>query len=260
MWWKILAPFRLLYKIYFALIFVIVSLVMYPGALILIQRKEWRNALFFYKKNIWVPLICILSFIFKKVNYPPGFHFPKGAYVVCCNHTSYLDIVLLYTIIPGQYVFLAKEEVRKIPFVSLFFRKGVHETVQRGNKSDGSRALEKMREKTDAGLPVILFPEGGTTKHPPRMKKELKPGPFKLAIEKQIPVLPITFVNNWQILSSPSKPFGHSRPGISKIVFHPTIDTKGMAEKDLLSLQQRVHDIIEAPIKKRYPEYFHENK
>jgi len=255
MWWKILGPFRLLYKIYFALIFIIVSILMYPIALILVQKKEWRNGLFFFKRNIWVPVMRMLMFIFKKVSYPVNFKFPEGAYVVCANHTSYLDIVMLYNILPGQYVFLSKEEIKKIPMVGLFFRKGIHETVQRGNKTDGSRALEKMRERADQGLPVILFPEGGTSKHPPRMK-EFKPGPFKLAIEKQIPILPITFLNNWKMLSSPAKAFGPARPGISRSVVHPLIETKGMTEKDLLSLQKQVKEVIESELKKCYPEYF----
>lgn len=255
MWWKILGPLRLLYKIYFALIFIIVSILMYPVALVLVQKKEWRNGLFFFKRNIWVPCMRMLWFIFKKISWPKNFKFPDGAYVVCANHTSYLDIVMLYNILPGQYVFLSKEEIKKIPMVGLFFKKGIHETVQRGNKADGSRALEKMRERVDEGLPVILFPEGGTSKNPPHTK-EFKPGPFKLAIEKQIPILPVTFLNNWQILSSPAKPFGHARPGISRAVVHPPVETKGMTEKDLLPLQQQVREIIEKDLKIRYPEYY----
>lgn len=255
MWWKILGPLRLLYKIYFAVVFLVVSILMYPIAIVLVQKKEWRNGLFFFKRNFWVPMMRMLMLIFKKVNYPENFTFPKGPYVVCANHTSYIDIFMFYNVLPGQFVFLSKEEIKKIPMVGLFFRKGIHETVKRGNKADGSRALEKMRERVNEGLPVILFPEGGTSKNPPLMK-EFKPGPFKLAIEKQIPILPVTFLNNWQIFSSPAKLFGPARPGISRSVVHPPIETKGMTEKDLVHLQQQVREVIEKDLRKRYPEYF----
>ncbi len=255
MWWKLTAPLRVLYKIYFAIVFLCVGLPQYPLYVFLLRTRRIKT-LFFFKRNLWVPLLQFFLFVPMRKIRKPGFQIPEGPYVVCANHASYLDIMLLYRILPGEFIFMGKEELKKFPIIGLFFKRGdLHIAVNRGVKAEASKSLEKIAEKVDEGYPVILFPEGTTTRNPPYMGT-FKFGAFKLAIEKQIPILPITFVDNWKRLSNPAKLKGHACPGLSRVVLHPPVSTLGMTSDDLVSLQEQVRECIENGLREYLPNYF----
>lgn len=82
-----------------------------------------------------------------------------------------------------------------------------------------------------------------------------KNGPFKLAIENQVPIVPITFMNNWLLLPDDfQNRIGH--PGIARVIIHEPIPTTGMTENDLEGLKEKVYQVINRPIEEGYPEYF----
>jgi hypothetical protein len=60
--------------------------------------------------------------------------------------------------------------------------------------------------------------------------------------------VPITFLDHWRLLGEPGEIASRSRPGISRVVIHPAIVTKGLKEADLPELRQRVFNTIEAPL------------
>jgi 1-acyl-sn-glycerol-3-phosphate acyltransferase len=66
--------------------------------------------------------------------------------------------------------------------------------------------------------------------------------------------VPITFENNWKFLQDKAFLQGNMRPGIARIVVHEPISTKGLGEKDVEQLKQKVKQIIEEPLKK-YKEF-----
>ena len=70
-----------------------------------------------------------------------------------------------------------------------------------------------------------------------------------------MPIIPVTYLNNW-ILLPDDYSNGGGRPGIARIIVHEPIDTKGMTDDDVDALSKRVREIIEAPVKEKYPEYF----
>ena len=96
-------------------------------------------------------------------------------------------------------------------------------------------------------MAVFLFPEGTISSNGDL--RGFKNGAFKLAIDKQVPVVPVTFLNNWKLLQNGGffKTFG--KPGISRIVVHEPILTTGMTENDLLSLKAKVHEVISSELK-----------
>lgn len=79
-----------------------------------------------------------------------------------------------------------------------------------------------------------------------------------LAIEKQVPIVPVTFMNNWVLLPDD---FQHrvGQPGLARVIVHPHIDTKGMTLDDIETLKQKVYEIIDRPLRETYPAWF-ENK
>lgn len=253
-------PFRIIYKIWFLLVFFATGILLYPF-LFVFRELRWKRALFFVKSWIWLPLLQFFLGLIIKIKHPKTGKFPKGPFIICANHTSYLDIVFLYAIYrDGPIFFLGKESLKKFPFIGMFFKRGIHVPIKREVKSDASSALKEIGTKLDAGFPIVIFPEGTQSKNPPFMNA-FKAGAFKLAIEKQVPIVPMTFINNFKLLSKLEKLTGPSRPGISRIIIHEKIETKGLIVNDLVALQEQTRSKIEESLKEYYPEkYTHENR
>jgi len=172
----------------------------------------------------------------------------KRTYVFCPNHTSYIDIMLIYISIPVYFHTMGKAELLKIPLFKKFFER-MNIPVNRKSVLDSHRAFVRAGEDIDKGISVTLFPEG-TIHHGPAVGR-FKNGPFRLAIEKQIPIVPITFLNNWKLLPDEyPKKLGH--PGIARIIMHKPIETKGMTQEDLETLKKKVYEIISKPLLAKY--------
>lgn len=256
--WKLLAPFRLLYKIYFGLVFLLIGIITYPVFIFLIGDKKYVDKIIFIQTYIYVTLLQIFCLIWietkgrEKLGKQPG--------VIVANHTSLFDIICSYRAFKNHRIsFLAKYEIKKMPIVKLFFRnENLNITVERGNKSDGASAIEKMGKKIDDGFHAVIYPEGTRSKYAPVLR-DFKAGAFKLAIEKQVPIYPVSYIDNWQVLGDLKNPFGWARPGITRVVIHDAIETKGMTEEDLLPLLEKVRTIIENEMRKYHPSYFKEH-
>jgi len=164
------------------------------------------------------------------------------SYIYCSNHTSYLDIELMYSMFPRYFVFMAKAELRSVPLFRLFF-KDMDIAVDRGSKMASHKAFERAGLDIDKGHSVVMFPEGTISDNVPEIGR-FKNGPFKLAIEKQIPIVPITFKNNYKIMPKKIWSIDWGGPGIAKVIVHNPISTTGMTEDNVVSLREEVFNTI----------------
>ena len=165
--------------------------------------------------------------------------------VIVANHASYLDIVVSYVVFPKLFIFMAKAELLKVPLFRIFFRK-MDIPVNRKSIKDSVRAFERAALEIEKGRSVFIFPEGTISNE--GMLKPFKNGAFKLAIDKQVPIFPITYIHNWKLLQNGGffKSFG--RPGIAKVIVHKPIETKGMTEENLITLRKQVFDQMQSTL------------
>ncbi len=247
----ILALPRFLFKIYFVLIFFMVMIISYPIFKYWIKRGAQYQKVFLLEKKIAFVLQW-LGLVPQKVVSNAGF--PSPPYIVIANHNSYLDIVHMYTLVPDFYLFLGKSEILRWPILKIFF-KGMNIPVKRGSRKASLEAQKIADEKLKGGNCLIIFPEGGIYKGAPKLS-HFKNGAFKLAIENDIPIVPVTFVNNWRLMGDSQLFLDPSGPGISKTIIHESISTVAMNEKDLIALRNNCKEIIEAPLRSKYPKYF----
>ncbi len=173
--------------------------------------------------------------------------FPDPPYIICPNHSSYLDIVLMYSIVPDYFIFMGKGEIKSWPLFNILFTKGMNILVERASKMDSHKAFMKAGEEIDRGSCVVIFPEGTIPKSAPKMKA-FKNGAFKLAMEKQVPIVPITYKNNWKLLQPGAVLKAWARPGISKVVVHDPIVPKGNSEEEMVNLRHRAFEIIQKDV------------
>jgi 1-acyl-sn-glycerol-3-phosphate acyltransferase len=157
------------------------------------------------------------------------------------NHTSYLDIVLSTFYIDHLAIYMGKAELLKAPLFKTFF-KGMDIPVNRMNRGDAHKAFMKAGAEIDKGRSMVIFPEGTISSF--GKLKPFKNGAFKLAIEKQVPIVPIVNLNNWKLLQNGGyfKSFGCF--GVAKTVVLEPIETKGMTEENLVDLRERVFKLI----------------
>jgi 1-acyl-sn-glycerol-3-phosphate acyltransferase len=98
-------------------------------------------------------------------------------------------------------------------------------------------------ERLDSGITMIVFPEGKIPdNYPPRLHA-FKNGPFRLAIEAGVPIVPVTSLNSWEILWDTGTKYG-SKPGICKVYVHQPIETKHLTVDDADSLRDEVYRIM----------------
>lgn len=238
-------PLRWVYKLWFALVFFGSLVVLYiPFRILLYTPRRYERA--FRLKRAWAWFLQWSCGV--PVRLEQRAPLPEAPYVICCNHSSYLDIIQMYNVIPSYFLFMGKYELLKWPLFNIFF-KGMNIAVNRGSHIEAAKAFRKAAQAIDRGTSIALFPEGTIPAYTPRMKP-FKDGAFRLAIEKQVPIVPITFVDHWRLFGEPVELLSRARPGIARAVVHAPIPTKGLTMDDLVALRRKVYEVIEGPLLK----------
>lgn len=235
------APLRFIYKLYVGIVYVFLGLVLYPFMLVFIRgRNKYKRALFF--KKLWAKLLLMAAFI--KVDVKGKENFPLNEpFIVCANHTSYLDIIAMYLIIPRDFAFLGKAEVLKWPIVNIFFKRGIDIPVYRNNVKRAKECIDLAAIALQENRIVAIFPEGGMENNSNKLRR-FKNGAFHLAIQSGKPIVPITFVTNWKLFSDHTDLFGSASPGVAKVIIHKPIPTSDLTSKDLVNLRQETFETI----------------
>jgi len=137
---------------------------------------------------------------------------------------------------------MGKEELTEGLVTGLFFRT-VDIPVDRESKMSSYRAFKKAMEKLQSGITMIVFPEGKISDDYPPQLQDFKNGPFRLAIEAGVPIVPVTLLNSWKILWDTGIKYG-SKPGICHIYVHKPIETKALTVGDADNLRDEVYRIM----------------
>ncbi len=248
---RIFFPFQWIWRMLYSVNAVITFFLFYPLFYVFLLKEKWFP-LAYKLFNVWGHFLLVPVGLFYRIERKPKLD-KNRAYVFCPNHTSYIDIMLIYILIPVYFHTMGKAELLKVPLFKKFFER-MNIPVNRKSVLDSHRAFMRAGSDIDKGISITLFPEG-TIHHNGPIVGRFKNGPFKLAIEKQIPIVPITFLTNWKLFPDSTK-FRMGHPGIARIIMHDPIETTGMTDADLENLKQKVHDIIAEPLKKRFPEYY----
>lgn len=166
------------------------------------------------------------------------------------NHSSYIDIPTCALALPGILSFMAKHELAKIPIFGYFF-KTIDLGVKRRARRDAYKAFIKMGDKLEEGQKPIIFPEGTIPQNAPKLGN-FKLGAFKMAIEKGVPIVPVSMPKNSYCF--PDKKKIILRQAILPVIIHRPIPTANLKAEDAPALMQQVYNIIEKELKRHNPE------
>jgi len=172
---------------------------------------------------------------------------PDTRYIIASNHLSTFDIPLLLWVLPLEGRFLAKQELFKIPLVGTAM--ATVGMIKINRESGGSSRVaikEGVELAAERGYSLIVFPEG--TRGSDGELLPFKKGGFRIAIDTQLPLLPVIIEGNDRISKPGSKIF---HPGRARMRILPPVPTEGLTNRDNLNDLVRS---IEAAITEGYTE------
>ncbi|GHM99430.1 1-acyl-sn-glycerol-3-phosphate acyltransferase [Cytophagales bacterium WSM2-2] len=236
---------RTLHTYYAVLVFTILFIVLFPFLLVPILFPSLFRLTGIINRW-WAKLLFIFIFIPFQVEEKKRLDRKKN-YIFCSNHFSYLDIPTM-GLNPVNTIFVGKSAMEKVPLFGFMYRR-LHITVDRESlRSRGNTMIASMKA-IDEGKSLVIYPEGGmATKAAPQMVP-FKDGAFRTAIEKQIPIVPVTIPHNWLILPDAIPMQLHW--GKVKMLLHEPIETTGMTLDDVSHLKAKTFQIIESELKKQ---------
>lgn len=213
-------------------------MVMSPVLIISILRQEWYPY-FFKLARIWATLI-LFGMGFRPIIRREE-QWKKGqSYMFVANHTSMTDIMLMLYVTKNPFVFVGKKELAKIPVFGFFYTRTCI-LVDRNNPKSRREVFARAQSKLSQGLSVCIFPEGGVPDDESVLLDSFKDGAFRLAIDHQIPIAPMTFHDNKARFSYT---FLSGSPGKMRVQVHKTIPTENLGLDDKRMLNKKVRNVI----------------
>jgi len=212
-------------------------IVMFPFLFISILSEKWYPY-FFVMARIWAKFILFGMGFRTKVNFEQEPEEGKS-YMFVANHTSMADIMLMLSITKNPFVFVGKKELAKIPLFGFFYKRTCI-LVDRSNSKSRMQVFERAQKRLNQGLSICIFPEGGVPEES-IVLDSFKDGAFRLAVEHEIPIIPMTFYDNKRLFSYT---FLSGSPGLMRVKVHRFFETKNQNPEYKKTVKETVRNVI----------------
>jgi 1-acyl-sn-glycerol-3-phosphate acyltransferase len=150
-------------------------------------------------------------------------------YIFMANHVSNADPPLLIPALPRRSSVLVKKELFRVPLLGRAMRMARLVAIDRVNKEAAIASVRNASDVIQSGIDMTVFPEG--TRSRDGRLLPFKKGPFYMAIETGVPIVPVTILGTFEIL-----PKGRSaiHPGTATFIFHPALEPGSFASREAL--------------------------
>jgi 1-acyl-sn-glycerol-3-phosphate acyltransferase len=151
--------------------------------------------------------------------------------IYMANHQSNFDILALFAGLPRQFRWLAKEELFSVPLFGFAMRRTGYIPIDRSDRQKAKEGMAEAVRRINEGTSVVIFPEG--TRSPDATLLPFKKGGFVLALQAQVPVMPVAIKGSGSIMPKHSP---WIRGGTIRVNFFPAIRSagRGVADRDVL--------------------------
>ncbi|MGC6438356.1 MAG: lysophospholipid acyltransferase family protein [Flavobacteriaceae bacterium] len=239
-------PLWLIYRVWFYVLVGLCTFILSPFLVISILKSSWYPY-FFKIARFWAKCILIGMGFYWSVKWEQPLE--KGqSYVFVANHTSMTDIMLMFVAVKQHpFVFVGKKELAKIPLFGFFYKR-TSILVDRSDVKSRKKVFQSAQERIQRGLSICIFPEGGVPDESIALDR-FKVGAFKLSVEHQIPLVPMTFFDNKKRFSYT---FFSGGPGRLSAQVHAFLDPKDYNLKSLKKMSDTVYDCILQSLKQNH--------
>lgn len=169
----------------------------------------------------------------------------SNQYIYVCNHSCYLDVIIMLRSIRGRYKPLGKSEMSNVPLIGLFYKKIVI-AVKRNDSKSRIQSLFDLKYTIANHYSIFIFPEG-TFNESNQIFRSFSSGAFFLATDMQLPVKPLLFLDNKDRMNA-SKLFSLT-PGKCRVLFLPEQSPDYLNEKSSSYLKEKVYTLMETNMK-----------
>src|SRR5208282_3702322 len=164
---------------------------------------------------------------------------PSRSYIFMSNHVSNLDPPITIPLIPRRTSVMVKKELFSVPILGRAMRMGSLVPVDRGHREAGIESVRIAKQVVQQGLNMTIYVEGKRSFDGKLLP--FKKGPFYLAMECGVPVVPITITGTLAVM--PKGRFA-IRPGMVTVNFHPPIEPQDFGSRECL--MERVRAVIDS--------------
>jgi 1-acyl-sn-glycerol-3-phosphate acyltransferase len=167
------------------------------------------------------------------------------SYIFMTNHASNLDPPIQIPLIPKRTSVMVKKELFRTPILGPAMRLASLLPVDRGNREAGIEAVVEAKKVIGQGINMTIYVEGKRSFDGKLLP--FKKGPFYLAMECGVPVIPMTIVGTHEAM--PKGRFA-VKPEKVKVIFHAPIEPKDFGDRE--QLMEKVRAVIESGLPEQF--------
>jgi len=187
---------NILWQVYFVLNFLGWLVVFYlPFKYLFAKEKRWPAAM--KLQRFYAGWLRVVTGVKTVVEYEEPLDKNK-VYIYAPNHTNFLDILTGYKFIPNHFHFMAKASLARVPLFSVFFWK-THIPFNRASATESNAAFIRAVADVKKGYSILVYAEG-TQNRKEATLLPFKTGAFRMAVDTNTPVVPVTTLNPFDIL------------------------------------------------------------
>jgi len=207
-----------------------------PLAFFVLLPNGYRYV-FWIARNVWAPFVLLgMGFWVKKAN---AFPEEGKSFMLIANHTSYIDVMVILRLRKTPFVFVGKKELVNVPIFGFLYKRAAI-MVDRSSSKSRFGVYGRAQKVIAKGYSVCIFPETDYIDES-IVLNPFKQGAFKLAIEHELPILPMAFLDckrkfPWHT--------SHGFPGDLRAKALKIIPTSNLKETDIPNLQEKAYQII----------------
>ena len=144
-----------LWRVWFYFFSSILVVILFPLLALLLIFPNGYRPFFWIARNVWSRLVLTATgFRMKKV-FKTDLD-AKKSYLLVANHSSYIDIMLMFAAAPNPFVFVGKKELVKIPFFGYLYKRAAI-MVDRSSSKSRYGVYGRARKVLDKGYSVCIF-------------------------------------------------------------------------------------------------------
>ena len=227
---KFLNPFRFFLVALWTVVCAIIAFIL----IIIAFRKEMASVV---ARVIWAPVILFICDV--KLVITGKENLPRTSAIYISNHESLLDIPAIFAAIPNNLFFIAKKELKKVPFMGWAMQMGGMIFIDRKNKEQAKKDMFRAGELIKKGKNIISFPEGTRTQT--GEVGIFRRGTFLLSVNTGIDIIPITIENARELL--PSGSF-NMKSGKIQLHISPAVSPKNYSVENAEKFASDVREIV----------------
>ena len=237
-----------LWNIWFYIISGASLLLVFPFLLLCLTRERWYAGIFYAARYFWSPLIMLGMGFIPVIKNKVALDYSKQ-YMFVANHLSMIDIMMTFMAIRKPAVFVGKMELDRLPFFATIYKRAAI-LVNRDSISSRKNVYIQAKRKLELGFNMVIYPEG-LVPEPEVFLAPFKNGAFSIAVEHQIPIVPITLPDcKKRFPFQFSYKYWVGKPGVVRANVHAPISTKGLTQKDIPELKEQVREFMRKALKK----------